>query len=224
MEDLLQALSQNPVFAQLDEAQRADVLKSGLSRSYDAGGVIVFAEDIWPYILVVMKGRVDGVMESREGRRLIMVSFKPGDVFWGLAFFHDNARMPVTLEAYEPSHLYVWSRDRLLPILLQNGKALWELSRLMVSRMQQASMIVEGLAFQSVAGRLARLMLDQFAGADTPTVTRNLKLDEIAALVGSTREMVCRALYDLSNKNLIQITRTEFVLTDQEGLEEIARQ
>lgn len=55
-------------------------------------------------------------------------------------------------------------------------------------------------------------------------MTRNLKLDEIAALVGSTREMVCRALYDLSNKNLIQITRTEFVLTDQEGLEEIARQ
>lgn len=76
--------------------------------------------------------------------------------------------MPVTLEAYESSHLYFWSRDCLLPILLQNGKALWELSRLMVSRMQQASMIVEGLAFQSVAGRLARLMLDQFAGADAP--------------------------------------------------------
>jgi hypothetical protein len=40
----------------------------------------------------------------------------------------------------------------------------------------------------------------------------------MAARVGSTREMVCRALYNFSDKKLIEVTRTEFVLTDREGL------
>jgi hypothetical protein len=43
----------------------------------------------------------------------------------------------------------------------------------------------------------------------------------MAARVGSTREMVCRALYSFSDKNLIEVTRTEFVLTDREGLERL---
>ncbi len=222
MNDLLKMLKQNPIFAQLSEAQRSDVVRCGKARRYERGELIALYDDIYPYILIVATGKVDGVMESREGRRLVMIAFQPGDVFWGLAFFNPEVRMPVTLEAHEASLLYLWNQESLLPILLQNSKALWELCRLMMSRMQQASVIVEGLAFQSVAVRVARLMLGQFSDAATPSITRHLTLDEMAAMVGTTQEMVCRVLYHFADKKLIQITRTEFVLDNKEGLAEIA--
>jgi hypothetical protein len=69
-----------------------------------------------------------------------------------------------------------------------------------------------------VSGRLARLLLDDFEVVDDQAISRHLTLDEMAARIGSTREMVCRALYNFSDKKLIEVTRTEFVLTDRAGL------
>lgn len=86
--------------------------------------------------------------------------------------------MLVTLDAREESLLYVWSHASILPILLHNGKASWELSRLMAERMQRASELVEGLAFHPVAGRLARLLLDHFAQSGDSAISRNLALNE----------------------------------------------
>jgi CRP-like cAMP-binding protein len=98
----------------------------------------------------------------------------------------------------------------------------WELCRLMIQRMQRASAIVEELAFQPVAGRLARLLIDHFTSAGEESIERSLTLDEMAARVGTTREMVCRALYRFADKKLINVTRTEFVLTDRDGLSHLA--
>lgn len=49
-----------------------------------------------------------------------------------------------------------------------------------------------------------------------------MTLDEMAAQIGTTREMVCRMLYRFSNNEMIQVTRTEFVLTDRDGLCKLA--
>jgi len=73
-----------------------------------------------------------------------------------------------------------------------------------------------------VAGRLARLLLEHFETAGESSIARHLTLDEMAARVGSTREMVCRALYSFSDRNLIEVTRTEFVLRDRNGLSQVA--
>jgi CRP/FNR family transcriptional regulator len=108
-----------------------------------------------------------------------------------------------------------------MPILERNGRVGWELCRLMAGRMQRASEILEGLAFQPVAGRLARLLLEHFEMAGDSAISRHLTLDEMAARIGSTREMVCRALYGFSDRKLIEVTRTEFVLIDREGLAQL---
>jgi CRP-like cAMP-binding protein len=99
----------------------------------------------------------------------------------------------------------------------------WELSRLMVKRMQRASDIVENLAFHTVTGRLARLLLNRYRDAGHAPVARDLTLDEMAARIGSTREMVCRALYSFADDRMIQITRTEFIFTNREKLTQLAQ-
>jgi len=130
--------------------------------------------------------------------------------------------MPVSLQAIEESRILMWSQDRLLPIILRNGEMSWELSRLLVSRMQLASEIVEGLAFQPNAGRLARLLLEHYEGAVGEFVTRDMTLDEMSSRIGTKREVVCRLLNRFSEEGAIQIKRTEFMITDRQKLIEHA--
>jgi CRP/FNR family transcriptional regulator len=220
---VMEFLASTPLFASMNRADLDKVAHQAIRRNYRKGESIVWHGEVWPYLLLVEKGTIKAVKESSEGRSLILTTLEPGDVFWGLAFFSDDAPMPVTLTSQDEVRLYLWSRDRLLPLLLENSRVLWELSRLMIARMEKASMVVEDLAFQPIAGRLARLLLDHYGGSSDAPVSRDLSLDEMAAYIGSTSEMVCRALYRFSDKELIHITRTEFALNDEAGLARLAR-
>lgn len=218
MQTLENLLLANPVFASLAPSDLKELVRLASMRTYQKEEKVILHGEVWPYLFLVGEGSMDAVKESAEGRNLLVTTFPAGQIFWGLAFFQVDAPMPVTLQTHEPSRLYLWQRDAVMPILVRNGQAAWELCRLMAVRMQYASGILEGLAFQSVAGRLARLLLDHFETAGESSISRHLTLDEMAARVGSTREMVCRALYSFSDRNLIEVTRTEFVLRDRDGL------
>ncbi len=218
MNELATLLKTNPVFSFLAESDLELMARQAATRRYDKNESVILYGEVWPYLFLVGEGSVNAVKESGEGRSLIVTTFSAGDIFWGLAFFQDDAPMPVTLAAREASQLHLWSRDTMTPIFERNGRVGWELCRLMAGRMQRASAILEEMAFHPVAGRLARLLLENFEQAGDAAISRHLTLDEMAARIGSTREMVCRVLYSFSDKNLIEVTRTEFVLTDREGL------
>jgi CRP/FNR family transcriptional regulator len=218
-----EVLSQCTLFALLNEGDQQRLAEIAISRSYGAGQWILNYGDIWPYLFLVIDGSVTAVKESLEGRSLIIETFRPCEIFWGVAFFTDEAPMPVRLVAAEESQLLMWSKTQLQPILERNGAAAWELSVLMSRRMQHASDIVEDLAFQSVSERLARFLVDRFGEVEDERVSRDLTLDEMAAHIGSTREMVSRILHRFANRGLIEITRTEFMFTDRQGLRQIAQ-
>ncbi len=215
-------LKQNSLFAQWRVEERDELARRAMQRQYHKGEFIAHYGDVWPYLLLVETGAVDLLRESEEGRSLIVATLGAGEVFWGLAFFFADAPCVITLQAREATCLYLWSRDTLLPFLRENGNATWELCLLLVRRMQRASDILGELAFQPVAGRVARLLLEHFRDAPGDRLKRDLTLDEMAARAGTTREVVCRALYNFSDKGLIRITRTEFHLTDKDGLARLA--
>lgn len=220
---LTELLNQNPIFSHLSEKKLLELLNLVVTCTYREGEWITHYGDTWPYLFIVETGKVTALKESSEGRSLIVVSLTGGEVFWGASFFYDGTPMPVSLVASEESCIHLWPRERLLPILLENGEMSWELARLMLKRMLYASGIVEELAFQPVTGRLARLLLDRFGDAVGDTVARDMTLDEMAARIGSTREMVCRQLYRFVDEGAIQINRTEFMITDRNVLQDLAR-
>lgn len=221
MNNLLDIITQNPIFNPLNDDQRHIIINQARRREYKKGEVIALHGDSWSYFIAVGEGGINAVKESREGRRLVVMTLDRGEMFWGPGFFDDDLLMPVTLEANNDCQIYLWDQESLLPTLLENGYSLWELNRLLITRMWQVSEIVEGLAFQPVAVRLARFIVDHFGAATQTPVTRDLTLDEMAAKVGTTREQVCRVLYRFSDEGLIKITRTEFVITDSDSLIEL---
>jgi CRP/FNR family cyclic AMP-dependent transcriptional regulator len=222
MSDIRSFLSAHEIFSSLNTAQQTLFQNEAISRSYPKGAFITQHGDIWPYLFIITKGQINAIKESSEGRSLTLATIDAGDFFWGLAFFIENAPMPAALKATEKCELLLWSRDDLLPFIFENGRFSWELSRLMVQRVQFASEIVEKLAFQPLTGRVARLLLEQFPASQN-IAPRHLTLDEMASRVGTTREMVCRILYRFAEVGAIQINRTEFIFTDRAILEDFSK-
>jgi CRP-like cAMP-binding protein len=218
MESLVNLLSSHPVFATLGTADLDTLAKLANPRQLQKGEALVLQGDVWPYLFFVAEGELQAVKGSREGRNLLVTTFGKGELFWGLAFFQKDAPLLATLEATCLSQVFLWSRESIEPIFIEHGRMGWELCHVMIQRMQRASSIVDDLAFQSVAGRLAHLLLENFDTAGEQAVERSLTLDDMASRIGTTREMVCRVLYRLADKKLINVTRTEFVLTDRAGL------
>jgi CRP-like cAMP-binding protein len=70
---------------------------------------------------------------------------------------------------------------------------------------------------------LARLLLEQYSDAVGDYRAREMTLDEMAARIGTTREMVCRQLSRFADQKAISINRTEFMITDQRKLEQLAQ-
>ena len=212
----------NSIFVGLNPNQLHEIQRLAIRRNYQRGQFIFYQGEMWPYLFLVENGVLSAVKESVEGRSLVMGKFSKGDVFWGMSFFKPELSSPVTLMAAEDSQLVFWDRDSLLPYLIDNGEVAWGLCNLLIARMHKASTMVEELAFQPVASRLARLLLDNFKESPDGCLARNLTLDEMAAYIGTTREMVCRILYRLADEKLIEVTRTEFYLSDQAGLVKLA--
>jgi CRP-like cAMP-binding protein len=214
-------LKHSTVFGCMAERELDTLLEQGLMRQYHKGQYLAHAGDKWPFIFFLLKGSVTAVKESLEGRSFVATSFIPGEVFWGVSFFDPELLMPVALKVDQQSSVLLWSREQMLPVILENGHVSWELSRLMVSRMLRASEILEELAFQPVAGRLAKLLIDFPGQTIAGPIARSLTLDDMAARIGSTREMVCRLLQRFADDELIKITRTEFEITDRDRLMEM---
>jgi CRP/FNR family transcriptional regulator len=218
MSTILKALQGNPVFQMLNKVEREEFARLAIIREFHRGEYLCHNGDAWPYLFLIDHGQIAAVKESAEGRSLLVAIFEANEIFWGPTFFIEELLMPVALMARKSSQIFIWNRQICVPFLLKNGALSWELSQLMVRRMLHASDIVEELAFQSVTGRLARLLLEQYP-SDQQAVERYLTLDEMAARTGTTREMVCRILYRFAAQGAIQINRTEFIFTNRELLE-----
>ncbi len=222
MDDISDKLASNPLFSGLEPQALEALTRLGFSRTYPEGQWITHYGSDWPYLFFVQKGQVTALKESPAGRSLVVITLGRSEVFWGAGLFKEGIGMPVALVASLETRLYLWSREKLLPYLVENGQFTWDLAQLMAERMMLASRILEELAFQPVAGRLAHLLLDQFNEQPGSTVSRDLTLDEMAARIGSTREMVCRHLYHFADKGAIQINRTEFKIADPDLLQQFA--
>jgi len=211
-------LNENPVFKNVQGEDLDKLISLGKPQDYSSNSFLTLAGDCWPFLFMVMKGNLVVLKESSEGRTLTITELGPGEIFWGPAFFDEKVPNPATMRFTQPSLLYLWRREEVLPIFLENGSITWELSRLMLNRMLKASDIITGLAFQPVAGRLANLLMNYPHQSDSGPIVRTLTLDDMAMRIGTTREMVCRFLQGFAEKGLIKITRTELEIIDRNQL------
>jgi CRP/FNR family transcriptional regulator, dissimilatory nitrate respiration regulator len=220
LSDLLETL---PVFSKLSPADRFEALRLARRRVFDRGAFIFQQGDLWPKVAYFTSGQAHLVMVSQDGKRQLVFKVMGKEMFWGHTLFDDQP-MPASLEVKEACELYLWSKDTLGPVLSRHPEALWDLIRLQGQTMRRAREIIYGFAFHPAAGRLARLLVSHYPQQDGKATPRDLTLDDMAAVVGTTRELICKLLYRFAEDGMLSLTRTEFVFTDRSKLEALAGQ
>jgi CRP/FNR family cyclic AMP-dependent transcriptional regulator len=199
------------IFADLDAGAIAALERAAEVRPYREGAVIVSQEEPGDSLFVLVRGRVKVVLYGQSGREVILSIFKtPGDFFGEMSLLDDQPRS-ATVIASAPSRLLTLSRGAFQAHIAAHPRTalrvLTELSR----RLRRADEVIGNLALLDVYGRLAG-KLREMAAADGEECEGGILIRErptqaeIAAMIGTSRETVSRALSELSRRGYLEMS------------------
>ena len=211
-------LSAIQVFKKLPEAEISELLRLARRRHVQSGDFLCHQGDVWPHVICMASGELRWVMLAASGREHVLFTVQENRAFWGHSLFDDHP-MPASLLVTKEADVYSWSREIILPVLMRHPQAMWEITQMHVGMMRQARDIIYGLAFQPVATRLASLLLESFykKGEDT-AIERDLTLSEIATMIASSPEVICRVLHRFQADGILNVTRAHITLHDRNAL------
>jgi len=194
-----------PLFSALPEQQLA-LLTSVVSRkSFPRGATIIAKDDITESLYVVISGRLKVMMSDEEGREVILAILGPNEFFGEMGLLDDSPRSAsvVALEACEM--LSLLKRD-FKKCLAENFEMTMTVMRGLVKRLREADQKIGSLALMDVYGRVAHLLLEMAEIVNgQKVVTRKLAKQDIAKMIGASREMVSRVMKDLQSGGYIEV-------------------
>jgi CRP/FNR family cyclic AMP-dependent transcriptional regulator len=214
-------LKRVPLFSDLSEAELARFADVTREREYPKNSVILFEDDPGDALYIVSSGQVKVVLIGEDGREVILSVLGDGDFFGEMALIDDEPRSAHVI-AMRDSQLLVLRRDDFQAQLVAQPKIGLKLLRVLVQRLRRADEKIGGLVLLDVNGRVARLLLDMAEEGGGPKITRRLTHHTIAQMIGSSRETVSRAMRELVDRGLIEVTRREISIRNREGLATLA--
>jgi len=116
----------------------------------------------------------------------------------------------------------VLRRDDFQQQLHEHPSIAVKLLKVLVQRLRRADAKIGGLVLLDVNGRVAKLLLDLAEESGGPKITRKLTHHTIAQMIGSSRETVSRAMRELSDRGLVDVTRREITIKNRDGLAALA--
>ncbi len=205
------------IFADLDPGSLAALERITEAREYPEGAVILSQEEPGEALFVLVRGRVKVVLYGQSGREVILSVFRtPGDFFGEMSLLDDQPRS-ATVIAGERSRLLVLSRAAFQEHLAAHPRSalrvLTELSR----RLRRADEVIGNLALLDVYGRLAG-KLRELAASDGEAHEEGILIrqrptqSEIAAMIGTSRETVSRALSELARRGFLEMSGKRLLL------------
>jgi CRP/FNR family transcriptional regulator len=206
------------VFKKLSQSDREQLIRLAAKRSINRGDILCHQGDHWPYVVFIASGELRSFIYSLEGRMLSVSTWDEGDVFWGHTVF-DDGPIPATLEASKKTLIYQWQGDELLAILFRNQDAIRELLQMLTNLIRKRRAVIYDLAFNPVANRLGKVLLERFSSEESELVERDLTLEEMASMIATSPEVVCRILYQFQSDGLLEITRANITLKNRDALE-----
>ena len=210
----------------------ADVLKSFSASSHLStypGGAVLFVEGQMPRGgLVLCSGKVKLSTTSRDGKVLILKMAVPGETL-GLSAVISGTPYEVTAETVGPCQVNFIDRESLMKLLDKYGELGLHSAQALSREFQSAYREIHELVLaRSSAGKLARLLLswsvgrERDGGASEVRIRSSLTHEEIAQMIGSSRETVTRLLSELKKKELIRLEGSILVIRNRTALEAMA--
>ena len=209
------------LFAGLDREARKDVAYSVYERTFDAGQVIIFEGEPCQAVYLVVRGLVRARRLSLEGREYVLAYLGPGEAFNIVPALDGDTHL-ATVEALTDTTLYGISCERFRALVDRYPAVGASVIERLSQRVRYLSDRVEDLALHTVRTRLARFLLSRARG--DLSAPRHWTQEEIAAHIGTVRDVVGRTLRAFAREGLVRRERGRLVVQDLGGLKREAMQ
>ena len=203
-----------PLFASFPEDQLRTLVTVVTRRSAPRNSVIMAAGDPIDSLYIVIAGRLKVMMGDAEGKEVILSLIGPGEFFGEMGLIDDSPRSASVI-CIEPCELLSIAKRDFRKCLAENVEMAMTVMRGLVRRLREADRKIGSLALLDVYGRVARLLLDMSENVNgQKMLTKRLAKQDIAKMVGASREMVSRVMKDLQIGGYIEVRGSTILLRD----------
>ena len=212
-----QSLRTIQLFAELSDNALNCVAEIAIERTYTSETLIILEGDVCDAAYFVVAGEVQVYRMSPQGRHQVLVQLGPGQAFNTVPLFQSDSTNRASATAITDVTLYVVPKDDFLRAIHTCSELSMVILQDFASRLSHLTDLVEDLALRSVRGRLARFLLQQ---ADGKHITQRWTQDDIAAHLGTVRDMIGRSLRAMVDAGWLRMDRGRIALLDRKALEE----
>jgi CRP-like cAMP-binding protein len=210
-----EVLSRNPLFGGLEGFYLDDLMARGELRSWPPASQIISEGEPGDEVFFMVSGRVKVTLYNEEGREIVVSVLKEGDMFGEMSIIDDMPRS-ANVETVKGIECLVVAKASFLDYLSTHHKVYLRLLAYITGRLREATRKIGGLALLDVCGRIAHTFIGM-SGAGQGSKEKVLSVDrptheELAAMIGSSREVVSRALKKMSTEGYIRIEKERILL------------
>ncbi|TWU40237.1 Global nitrogen regulator [Novipirellula aureliae] len=215
-------LKNNELFRKLQPEQLERLESRSRSRSFPAHSPVYLPSQSAESVFLLASGLVKVCNLTNDGKQSILAFVEPGELFGELAIF-DSEQRDEYVEAVEKSTVVMIPASEVQALLAANHDVSIALTKMIGLRRHRVERRLKNLLFLSNRDRLVHLLLDlaeQFGVCDSEGIHLRIKLahQEIANLMGSTRETVTILLGQLKSEGMVDVGRQRIVLVQAEQL------
>lgn len=210
-----QILKSVPLFSSFSDQQLSSLLTCVQHRSYPRGAFILRAREETDALYIILSGRVKVLIPDEDGHEVILSIMGPNEFFGEMGLLDDKPRS-ASVETLESCEMLRMSKAGFLNCLRGNQELAMLIIRNLVRRLREADRKIESLALIDVYGRVARLIIDMAENVDGKWIVAHAPAkQEIARMIGASREMVSRVVKDLQHKGLIRAEKRKIYVMDR---------
>jgi CRP/FNR family transcriptional regulator len=220
--NLVMTLRRLPLFTDLTDAELAVIAQQVTTRAFDRGEIIFSEGDVCAELLIVRDGSVMLVKTSANGRQQLLSVERAGSSLSEVSVF-DGEPYPASAETMTPTTLLRLEAESFRKICLQHPAVALKVIKTLGHRLRRMSNLVEDLSFSTVRGRLVAY-LSHLAAEHGRQTSQGIEFElaenneQLAARLGTVRELISRNLGRLHNQGLIHMSRRKVTIPSLEIL------
>ena len=216
------ALKRLPLFAALGDKDLEAVGGLVVCRKYRRNTFVFTEGEPGEALCFVKSGRVKISKITPDGREQILHIMAPGDIFGEVVLF-DGGPYPATAEVVEDAEIGMIRNQDIDNLIRRNGDVALKMLKIMARRLKDAQAKIRDLALKDTVGRTAGLLLRlaQTSGVKEKEGIRvplDLSRQDLANMIGTSRETITRVLCELDRQGVIHLERSEIMIIDPERL------
>ena len=221
--DLLPIFRQSPLLSALDEPSLQSLAQSAHLRRLRPGERLFNQGDRGEAVYIVCAGRLAVVLDTPDGRELVINELRTGDFCGELALL-DGQTHTASAVGRAPGYVAAIPSARFLALLDSQPRLMRRLLEILVERLRASTERESALAFLTAPARLARLMLHELEPGAPGVPLVAVSQDDLALRVGVTRQTVAKILGGWRRAGWIITGRGRIMLVDLSALRRLANE